>query len=168
MSHSALVYHIVRACAPLLRRNLGQETAPGAIIQIDHTIPHHTIPHHTIPYHRFYRNTKVKRPQLLTTTKYTPLPVSHVCMFPNSSNERNLRNGHIVCSIYQDSSAKILGVPGINISPECLTNPLQSGSSYKSSTRLRGAHKWRLCFENFAVNKGFPFPICLLDSQSHH
>ena len=69
------------ACATLLRRNLGQETAPGAI--------DHTAPHHTIPYHRFYRYTKVKRPQLLTTTKDTPLPVSHVCMFPNSSNELN-------------------------------------------------------------------------------
>ena len=75
------------------------EEKPGArdCAWCDHTDrPHHTTPHHTIPYHRFYRYTKVKRPQLLTTTKDTPLPLSHVCMFPNSSNELNEIYGTVI------------------------------------------------------------------------
>ena len=57
----------------------------------DHTDrPHHTTPHHTIDHTDILQSRDRNFSQVnRNPTKDTPLPVSHVCMFPHSSNELN-------------------------------------------------------------------------------
>ena len=74
-------------------------------------------PRHTTPYRRSYRYTTVQEPQLLTTQSrsYKRHTIACItCMYVSSQfkwAQRNLRNGHIVCSISTQLS-KDLGSPG--------------------------------------------------------
>ena len=71
------------------------EEKPGArdCAWCDHTDrPHHTTPYHTLDHTDILQSTDHNFSQLnRDPTKDTPLalPMSHVCMFPHSSNELN-------------------------------------------------------------------------------